>query len=383
MPVDSKVRFACSGCGKTISVSAAHAGKRGKCPFCSQSVTVPAQSAAPIQPAPPPTLPRPSASAAERVRGVMEEAARPRAGKTPDTWEVWQSKRRMVIQTLMGGAGAIIGLIVAGAVGFMTTWSKSDDLDPLILIGTLFIGLAIGTPLGIFAGARLANRNTERPTPPPAPTINAPASVPREMPAGLPPLIPASAPARTQQTAEIAGPLPLSAAGEPERLLWEGRVVRSSSLGVWTGSVLLFGLMLLLTKKSGYYTPLPKLEFQIPAWCFTAFYAVGFFVSLGSLIFAAAGSFGTRLTISTHRTLYRSPGTTVEIPHAELGHIEVTLLKLADGVSVSGITIKSTRTDEPPIVIVETEHAKYINKLLRAIKGEPNEPETAEQAIKA
>lgn len=47
MPADGKIRFPCPGCGKTVSVTEAHTGKRGKCPACGQSLQVPAAEPAP------------------------------------------------------------------------------------------------------------------------------------------------------------------------------------------------------------------------------------------------------------------------------------------------------------------------------------------------
>ena len=42
MSPTEKIRFKCSICGKAFSVLAKYAGKRGKCPGCGQTITIPA-----------------------------------------------------------------------------------------------------------------------------------------------------------------------------------------------------------------------------------------------------------------------------------------------------------------------------------------------------
>jgi hypothetical protein len=41
MADDGKIRFHCPECGKSVSIAAVHAGKRGKCPGCGKALLIP------------------------------------------------------------------------------------------------------------------------------------------------------------------------------------------------------------------------------------------------------------------------------------------------------------------------------------------------------
>jgi transcription elongation factor Elf1 len=45
MSTDGKLRFQCPHCNKAVTVAAAHAGKRGKCPGCGQALQIPSPDA--------------------------------------------------------------------------------------------------------------------------------------------------------------------------------------------------------------------------------------------------------------------------------------------------------------------------------------------------
>src|SRR5947209_7120319 len=56
------IEFSCTGCGRTLKVPTAAAGKRASCPQCNSVVTVPALITGPaIAPAPPPITQPPDA----------------------------------------------------------------------------------------------------------------------------------------------------------------------------------------------------------------------------------------------------------------------------------------------------------------------------------
>lgn len=125
--------FACPGCGKQFKIDEDKAGRRGKCPACTTTFTIP--NVPDMEPETPPPLrrTRPVQEEEDRVplpqrpRPVDEqdEHARPRrrvaedsADDTPEKDEIPQKRRKK--KKKQGSSAGLIVLLATGSVGLLT-----------------------------------------------------------------------------------------------------------------------------------------------------------------------------------------------------------------------------------------------------------------------
>ena len=316
-----------------MSAPLASAGKMSWCPKCKKKVRVPDERNQPARAGA--ATPRPPGRAVANARHeVLTESVQ---SQLDESREALETKRRFQLQTLLGGAGVIAGVVLSSvptfiAVGVFGTKKSEDALLLMSVVCFMLPGTGLGAVFGVLAGGRVARR------------MSASRSAVGVAPDGLAPV-------------SVGGP------DDQEKSIWECRLVRSTGLAVGGISTGISAFFLLVSLSGGGKVVVKLTDFEIPAWVL----ALAFFASVGTLAVAAVRSIWTRLTITSHRTVYRDPMTTIEIPHAERGAVEVTE-STVQNVQAKGIAIRSSRTEGPSIAIDETGHADHIKKLLDALK---------------
>ena len=94
------------------------------------------------------------------------------------------------------------------------------------------------------------------------------------------------------------------------------------------------------------------------------------------MVAAIVASFGTKLTITTRRTIHREPNSTVEILHADLGDVSITKDSFSSpgDLSPSTLTIETTQAGGKNIVLRGTGHGEHVKKMLEGIKQQLRPP---------
>jgi DNA-directed RNA polymerase subunit RPC12/RpoP len=147
--LEAMVQFTCEHCHRRLSIADAHAGKKGKCPYCGRPVFIPAPGPIPPDAAEHSHKPNPAAKWSTQDAALLDIAHLP-SGSPAESGRGMPSAG--VAQKQAGGASAEEE-VVEPPVSFLQALAYPANLDGLVQIAAFFFALWLVEVFGGLLGA--------------------------------------------------------------------------------------------------------------------------------------------------------------------------------------------------------------------------------------